>query len=64
MLVRLTQKHADSIDGIDLSGRSVGDVIEVSPREAGLLIAEGWAELVQGDDGEVDNDTLPPSRKP
>jgi hypothetical protein len=63
MLVRLTQKLADSIDGIDLSGRAVGDAIEVSPREASLLIAEGWAELVPGDNG-VQSDTLPPSRKP
>jgi hypothetical protein len=44
MCVRLTRKLADRIDGIDLSNRSVGELIDLPPRYASLLIAEGWAE--------------------
>jgi hypothetical protein len=43
MRIRLTRKFAELIDGIDLSRRRVGDVIEIPVREARLLIAEGWA---------------------
>jgi hypothetical protein len=43
MRVRLTQKLSESIDGIDLSHLHVGAVVEVTRREAELLIAEGWA---------------------
>jgi hypothetical protein len=42
----------------------VGDVIEVSPRAASLLIAEGWAELVPRDNGDVHGDTVLLSPKP
>ena len=31
------------MDGIDLSRRRVGDLIELSQRDAKILIAEGWA---------------------
>ncbi len=41
--VRLTRKHAESLDGVDLSGFNVGDRLELAFREATLLIAEGWA---------------------
>lgn len=44
MQVRLTRKLANLIDGIDLSRRNVGDIIDVPEREARILIAEGWAE--------------------
>jgi hypothetical protein len=43
MSVRLTRKYADAIDGVDLSGRKVGDKLELSSRDARMLIAEGWA---------------------
>ena len=43
MKVRLTQKLADSIDGVDLVDRRVGDVFDVSEVAARLLLAEGWA---------------------
>jgi hypothetical protein len=46
MKVRLTLKFAASIDDIDLSRNSVGDVLDLSDHNAELLIAEGWAELV------------------
>jgi hypothetical protein len=41
--VRLTRKFAQIIDGIDLSRARAGEDIELSPRDAQLLIAEGWA---------------------
>ena len=43
--LRLTRKLAERIDGVDLSDRRVGEVIDVSPGEARLLLAEQWAEL-------------------
>ena len=43
MLVRLTRKLAECIDGIDLSTRRVGQMIELPHPQAALLIAEGWA---------------------
>jgi hypothetical protein len=42
--VRLTRKFADAIDGVDLSNAHVGDRLDLSPRDAEVLIAEGWAE--------------------
>ena len=48
MVVRLTRKLADFIDGIDLSGRNVGDIVDLSQRQARTLIAEGWAEGIVG----------------
>ncbi len=44
MQVRLLRKLADVVDGIDLSGRVVGEIIDLSEDEADLLVAEGWAE--------------------
>ena len=41
--MRITRKFAEFIDGVDLSARRVGDVIQVSARDAKLLLAENWA---------------------
>lgn len=43
MKVRLTRKHAERIDGIDLSSHEVGDVLDLPPDEARLIVAEDWA---------------------
>lgn len=43
MKVRLTKKYAERIDDIDLSGREVGDLLELPPPVARLLVAEEWA---------------------
>ena len=43
MRVRLTRKFSDSINGVDLSHRHVGEVIDLPRHDAELLIAEGWA---------------------
>ena len=50
MRVRLMRKLAEVVDGIDLSHCAEGDVIQLSERQARLLVAEMWAEPV--DDGE------------
>jgi hypothetical protein len=47
MRVRLTVKLAEVVDGIDLSHCVEGDIIELSEREARLLLAESWAELAE-----------------
>jgi hypothetical protein len=49
LLVRLTLKLANSLDGLDVTAVNVGDVIELSRAQAIMLIAEGWAEPVQDD---------------
>ena len=41
--VRLTRKYAEVLNGVSLSGHDVGDRLPLPPREARLLIAEGWA---------------------
>ena len=46
MLIRLTQKLAEYLDGIDLSHRSVDEIFDLSLHDAELLIAEGWATPV------------------
>ena len=48
MRIWLTKKFAKVIDGVDLSGARVGDVLDVSMRDGRLLIAEQWGvALVQ-----------------
>ena len=44
--VHLTRKLAECVDGIDLSKHREGDVLDLGPHEADLLIAEGWAEPI------------------
>lgn len=43
MLIRLTRKLAECVDGIDLSRSREGDVLDLSRHDAQLLVAEGWA---------------------
>ena len=42
--VRLIRKYAEMIDGVNLGEAEVGDRLELSRRDAEVLIAEGWAE--------------------
>ena len=44
--VRLTKKLAEQIDGVNLAGRHVGDVMNLSKKDAKLLLAEKWAEPI------------------
>jgi len=43
--VWLSRKLAEFINGIDLRGGQVGDVLELCARDAAMLIADGYAEL-------------------
>ena len=43
MRVRLIQKLAEMIDGVDLSAYEAGDVLNIPEPEARLLVAEQWA---------------------
>jgi hypothetical protein len=45
--VRLLRKFAERLNGIDLSGHHVGDCLDLSPKDARMLVAEGWAEIVE-----------------
>jgi hypothetical protein len=48
MKVRLTRKFANLINGIDLSKAHEGETLDLSDREAQILMAEGWAEYAGG----------------
>jgi hypothetical protein len=48
--VRLTRKLSQMINGIDLSKSHLGQELELTPREAEILIAEGWADPVASAD--------------
>ena len=47
MRVRLIRKLADCVDGVDLSKRRVGQVLDLPESDAQLLIAEEWAQPVR-----------------
>lgn len=49
MKIRLTRKFADLINGIDLSKAHTGETLDLSPHDAQMLMAEGWAEFAGGD---------------
>jgi hypothetical protein len=53
MKVRLTKKHAECIDGVDLRGHEPGDLLDLPVKSARLLLAEEWAvrERRQHSDG-------------
>jgi hypothetical protein len=42
--IRLKSKLAATLNGLNVSHVSVGDVIEVSDSMASMMLAEGWAE--------------------
>ena len=46
VVVRLTKRLAEQIDGISLAGYRVGDLIHLTRLEADVLVSEGWAEVV------------------
>jgi hypothetical protein len=60
MRVKLVRKLANVINGIDLASVRVGDTVELNPRQAVLLIREGWAEPVDDES----NNTFDEYRKP
>ena len=48
MKIRLTRKFADVINGVDISKAHEGETLDLSQREAEILLAEGWAEYEGG----------------
>ena len=47
MRIKLVRKFANSLNGIDLTSVTVGDIVELKPHQAVLLIREGWAEPLE-----------------
>jgi hypothetical protein len=43
MRVRLTRKFAGKLNGVDLNGHTIGDVIDLPKHDAEMLIEERWA---------------------
>jgi hypothetical protein len=44
MRLKLVRKLADAINGVDLTNVTAGDVLVVTPHQAAILVAAGWAE--------------------
>jgi hypothetical protein len=57
--VRLTRKLAAKMQGVDVSKRKVGDVIELPDEQATLMVQAGWAERV----GETERKKLVRAKK-
>lgn len=49
--VRLIKKLARFLNGVDLDKLRVGECVELPTRTARMLLAEGWAVLVDSDEG-------------
>src|SRR5687768_7800106 len=43
MKVVLVKKYAEQINGVDLTGHRAGDILDLPPPKARLLVAEEWA---------------------
>jgi hypothetical protein len=50
MRIRLTEKPADRLDGVDLTSVAIGDVLEIPDQQALCLILERWAVPEKGGD--------------
>ena len=61
--VRLTRKYAEVLNGISLYGHDVGDRLPLPPREARLLIAEGWASPDHRRESDLSSADLPDRRR-
>lgn len=53
MRVKLVRKFANVLNGVDLSAINVGDVLDLMPYQAQMLILEGWAEEAPHRPGKV-----------
>jgi len=42
--IRLTRKLALSMNGVDVSGLKVGDILELDDERAAMMVELGWAE--------------------
>ena len=64
MRVRLTVKLAEMVNGVDLSRHREGDILDLSDRDAAMMIAGGWAELVGDPDRVLLAGNRPSSQRP
>jgi hypothetical protein len=62
MKIRLTRKFADLINGIDLSKAHTGETLDLSTRDAEILLAEGWAEYAGVEQPRETAHELPPKK--
>jgi hypothetical protein len=62
MRVRLTRKFADLINGIDLSKAHTGETLDLSTRDAEMLLAEGWAEFAGAEQPRETAHEVPPKK--
>jgi len=46
MRVRLLKKLANALNNTDLSHCAIGDIFDLPPTAARMLVSEGWAEIV------------------
>jgi len=53
MRVKLVRKFANVLNGVDLSTINVGDLMDLMPYQAQMLILEGWAEEAPRAPGKV-----------
>ena len=51
--IRLVKKLAEVINDVDLTDRTVGEVFECQPRDARMLLLEGWAVLINRPSGDL-----------
>jgi hypothetical protein len=49
--VRLIKKFAQVLNGVDLDKLRVGECVELPTQIARMLLAEGWAVLIDSDEG-------------
>ena len=61
MKIRLTHKFSNFINGIDLSKAHEGDTLDLSTRDANMLLAEGWAAPA-GFEGKAPPQDIAPDR--
>ena len=54
--VRLVRKFALVLNGVDLSKVHLGDVVDFPDAAARMLVLEGWAEVVESDEADLQPD--------
>jgi hypothetical protein len=59
--VRLIHKFSQALNGLDLSGVSVGDVMCLADRTGLMLVNEGWAEKMSNCADAPPDEQEPPS---
>jgi hypothetical protein len=63
MKIRLIKRFADAIDGISLARCRIGDVIDLAPHEARVLLDSEWAVIVEPPISNVVDAPFPPTAR-